>query len=256
MNIVTISDTHCGSNVGLMPPKFVRLDEITVDHNPVQEWLWSCWTDLLKRLPRKIDLLILNGDLIEGVHHQTNEIISANTFDHVACAIQALEPIVNRAGRVVIVEGTECHTHSSEHSIARHFDRTTPTKAYPFWLAEVCGVVVSARHHMSCTSRIHLEAGAYSIEMRNEQGENERAGWPIPHLFFRGHRHRGGVFTDGISSIGVSGGWQAITRHGQKAVAGALPMPSAILTQFGSSGQLPDLKLIAYRPPVPQMQLA
>ena len=40
---VIISDLHCGSTVGLLPPDFSTEEGNEIRQNPLQKWLWECW---------------------------------------------------------------------------------------------------------------------------------------------------------------------------------------------------------------------
>ena len=95
--IAVFSDLHAGSTVALMPPGFRTIEGTTMDHTPIQAWLWSCWLDGQAWLDSVMGAdpyaLVLNGDLTEGVHHGTKQIISPDVLDHVACALEITRPM-------------------------------------------------------------------------------------------------------------------------------------------------------------------
>jgi len=114
--IVVVSDLHCGSTVGLLPPKFMTLEGNEVGQNKIQKRLWDAWYDLWNDwVPWAVDghefAVVINGDLVEGLHHKTTEIVSPEFGDHVRAAQQALVPMTKLApSKIFLTEGTECHT--------------------------------------------------------------------------------------------------------------------------------------------------
>lgn len=249
--IVTLSDTHCGSTLGLLKPGFTTLEGNEIGLNPLQAWLWECWTAAMERLPRKFDVLVINGDVIDGNHHGTKEIISPEERDHASLACEVLKPLAKRAKRVFVTLGTEVHTCNQEHSIAKALgaQKIEPRGyAHANLLLEINGHLASWQHHCSVTSRPWLESGEYSRAIVNEQYEAVRAGLRPPTIMYRAHRHRPGVYQDLYASMVVTGGWQGCTRHTRKAVPGAIPAPCLCVTHI-EAGMPPVHKLIGFTPP-------
>ena len=52
--LVVVSDLHCGSDVGLLPPSsnLSTGNTIGIGKNYAQEWLWDCWTDAIKQVKK------------------------------------------------------------------------------------------------------------------------------------------------------------------------------------------------------------
>lgn len=262
--LVVLSDLHCGSTVGLLPPGFTAADGNEIRQNRYQEWLWACWTDATGDYFRRMVgdepfVLLLNGDLIEGNHHGTKQIVSADVADHYEAAVQCLEPLAKKAAAVHITLGTECHTHSVEAGIGKKFGASkcpdTGKHAHARLTFRMCGCLVSATHHCSATSRPWLESGEYARALHGERTECVRAGWPVPQLLFRAHRHRAGYFTDYAAGLVVTGAWQGPTRHTHKAVPGAVCQPSIAVCDWRgkAEGQLPWIDQEVYSPPAPQV---
>ncbi|MCS7009023.1 MAG: hypothetical protein NZL93_03680, partial [Chthoniobacterales bacterium] len=88
MYVWVLSDLHCGSEVGLMPPRgrLRRGNDVSHGLNPFQRWLWRCFLDMVKNVRGELRgekaVLILNGDLTEGVHHEREEIIGDSLNEH------------------------------------------------------------------------------------------------------------------------------------------------------------------------------
>lgn len=257
---VLISDTHAGSTVGLAPPELETHEGQRIKFNAVQAWFYQCWIDATtKWLPSIVGrdpwALILAGDLIEGDHHRTKQIHSNNVDDHVAAATLLLDPLAKQAAHTLVVRGTECHTHNSEEHIGRALKsmkfadtgRHSTDKLY--MEIHECPIVVN--HHISATSRIWLEASAFSIFLIAEQAEQMRAGRMPPRVLVSGHRHRFGCFENGHGMTIVCPPWQASTRHTAKAVPMALPMPGIVVLDWRNraKGELPQVHSRTYRPP-------
>lgn len=253
LNLV-VSDTHCGSEQAILPDKVVLDDRRTLGHgdNPLQVWLWEKWLDMLSRLKdirgRDPYVLTLGGDLIEGIHHGSKEVVAAKFEEHLAIARTVLMPLVKNAAKVVTVRGTECHTHDFERIFCKDLNLDPPGD---FRQYKVHDCLVDVRHHMSVTTRLHLEASGLGIAMANTRANMLRSGHPIPRVFIRGHRHCSGDYCDGESMIVVPGAWQALTRHGNKVVPEAITRPSVYLLDWRHvpKDELPAVHRFLYRIP-------
>lgn len=100
-----VSDTHCGCRVALTPPTYW-----TKTTSDGVKWLWKCWKSFYKDCP-SMDLLILNGDLIDGKQYrsQSTGILTASLGEQVEIAIECLAPLIERATKVIRIEGTPYH---------------------------------------------------------------------------------------------------------------------------------------------------
>ena len=122
--VVVISDLHCGSSVGLMPPVFARVDEgPALRQNKPQRWLWRWWEDFWgKWLPSVVGkgkwALVINGDLVEGCHHR-NVQIHPDVIVHKRIAEDVLIPVSSGSEATYVIKGTECHT-------GNQYTRATP----------------------------------------------------------------------------------------------------------------------------------
>jgi hypothetical protein len=247
--ILLLSDLHIGSTVGLWPEGFICNEGFPIGQNKFQEWLWACWQDMLgwaKTTIGKDDFeLVLNGDLVEGIHHRTLQVMSADVSDQTTAVLDVLGLLSARASRVHVVKGTECHTRNDEIRIGSALNGTrdpqTGQHAWDRLDLDVNGCLVSFAHHIGTTSRPYLEAAQHSINLGVEIHEAARMGRPIPKVICRAHRHRHGVWSDGNSMSIVTGAWQGITRFGRKVVPAAIPQPSAVILDWRSveKGELP-----------------
>lgn len=252
---VVLSDLHCGSDVGLLPPE-VKFDDghiIGCGDNPLQSWLWECFTNARERVKQIVGddeyILSLLGDNLDGIHHRSDEVVAMKMVEHLHIAKQCLEPWVRDAAKTYVIRGTECHVHDWESVLAR--DLGIAKKANDFEQYTVAKILCDARHHMPTTSRVHLESGGMGIVMANNRSNAVRCGHQPARIFLRGHRHVPGSYSDGESMIVVTGGWQGLTRYGKKVVADSISRPSVAVLDWRNcdDGQLPALHHLVYNPP-------
>ena len=254
--LLVLSDIHCGSVVGLMPPDTETGDgnKIGFGKNLHHAWLWSKWLEMQTRFAKirgkSPYAMLLNGDLTEGVHHSSIENLTQVIEDHANMAVECLQPLASKASQVLITQGTECHTHNIESYIAKRL-KARSGKALPQWLFRIAGTLVSATHHISTAGRAVSESSALGAELGNARLQSARAGHEIPTVFLRGHRHVGGWYSDGAGLMGVTGGWQFLTRYGRKVVPSSVPRPSALVLDWRSvtDGSLPVVNEISFPSP-------
>lgn len=260
--LVVISDLHCGGSTALMPPTHTTLEGQAVKRNRVQDWIGSQWdlfrADVARRVEGKRWALLINGDMIEGVHHRTVQVISPDVADHVGCAIDILEPLAALADVVLCVRGTESHTGSAEEAIGRRLGARlcpeTGRYAPDRWEFDLCGVPHVARHHIPATTRDWLRGMQLSATLASEQLSAAGAGRSIPRVVLCAHRHTAGVYRQ--SSVGVcvvTPPWQLLTRYGHKVVphAASQPQVGGMILTYPAHGELPSVEELIYQPPTP-----
>lgn len=250
---IVVSDLHVGSNVGLWPPdgETEMGNTVGFGKNIHQAWLWETWLKVEAAAKRVFGndpfVLVANGDLMEGSHHHSKEVVAAEEHDHAVNAVRCLRPLVDLAAESYFVRGTECHVKNFEKYIANQLGGVFAGDAL---LLEIQNTLVEAKHHMPTASRAYLEAGALSIVMGNARLNYARCGHRIPKVFLRGHRHVGGVYSDGSSALVVTGAFQLLTRYGKKVVGESLCRPAFAILDWRNSepGGLPFISLPTYDP--------
>jgi hypothetical protein len=102
-----LADLHCGSRWGLLGPESEYGKQ-----NPGQRYLWDCWCALAKAWPR-LDLLILNGDLIDGKQYRSKGtgVVTADMGEQAEIAEECLAYLIDRVKprKIVRTEGTPYH---------------------------------------------------------------------------------------------------------------------------------------------------
>jgi hypothetical protein len=258
--LVVVSDLHCGSSVGLMPPDSESINGNTIGFgkNLHQAWLWEKWKEAqfqaLEIVGGDPFVLLCNGDATEGIHHKSPEVVATLIELHCKMAAESLRVMSEAAAQTLVVKGTECHTHEIESYLARLIGAKDGV-AREKWLFRIHGTLVDATHHIGVTSRAYLEATAMSIAMGNARLNSLRAGHEPAKVFLRAHRHCGGWFSDGASMLGITGGWQFLTRHAHKVVPDAIPRPSMMVLDWRNQpeGALPNVHNLHFNPPAPDV---
>ena len=251
--VIALSDLHVGSTRGIHPTGFFTKEGNEVSLNPIQEKLLAVWqkslTDALAYIGDRKFLLLLNGDIIDGMHHKTTQVVSPDVSDHFEASVQLVKPIAdlpNCEERIVVI-GTNCHVGTSEHSLAKILGAKKPgmkgQSAYNRALFKVNGTLCAATHHFPTTSRPYLEASALSIIMGVARLNAARDGMEVPSVYFWGHRHVPGMYTDGRALGIVNGAFQAKTSYGFKVVPEAVTFPTIAALKFDLPSKLPEAKL-------------
>lgn len=256
---VILSDVHAGGSSALCPPDFETLEGQRIGLSPVQRWLWESWqnaTDVWLPAVTGADpfLLIVNGDLVEGVHHKGREVISSDPADHAIAAEQILAPLAKRAAKTIVVEGTETHTGSAESGIGKALGAMPHPSTGKFaWHradVEIAGTRIVAQHHIATSMRTWTEATGLGTALANEQLEAARNGEPLPRVLMCAHRHRFGQWRDASGLCIVTPPWQLLTRFARKVVPSARTRPGMVVLDWRGKGdgELPEVEAVTYSP--------
>lgn len=255
--VVCIGDLHAGSTVALIPPMCPLLDDGWWDHNAIQAWLWECWgrfwEDVKRIVAGRRFALVVNGDAIEGLHHRTMQVVHADPGCHIKIAAMLLREHAKNASKVYLTRGTEAHVgHSAESGLGSMIGAekhpASDTHAPYHWLIRhrKSRLLMSVKHHMSTTSRHALEASGMGIHLAEERMQCANAGWPMPDVVIRSHRHIPGMIQNSSGAYFVSlPAWQALTSYGWKVVPNAIPVVGGAVVDL--SGDEARVQLLRYK---------
>lgn len=241
-NLVIVSDLHCGCRLGLCPPEPVPLDDGGTYHqSKLQAKVWAWWMhfwdewvpDVCRGEPYAV---AVNGDALDGNHHDSTTQISHNLGDQAAIAEMVLSPIVDRcAGRFYMVRGTEAHVGKSgveEERLARTLgaipDEDGRRARYEIW-ARVGKGLVHLMHHIGSTGTSHYESTAVMKELTESYVEAGRNRLDPPDVVVRSHRHRS-IEVRVPTKLGygisfVTGAWQLKTPFVYRTPGGRVTTP-------------------------------
>ena len=189
--VLAIGDLHCGHHFGLTPPEYQESQKLP--RGRMQRLYWKFYETEVKRLGA-IDLLVLNGDAVDGKgkHTSAREQITTDMFEQVGMAIECVR--IARPKQVVMTFGTPYHTGDSDRweAILAEMLRTElgiPVKIGPHESVDVNGVVFDCKHKIGGSSVPH---GRHTAGARTAlwnmiwSGVGQR---PPGDIFLRSHVH-------------------------------------------------------------------
>lgn len=238
-----VSDVHAGSSVAVCPPS-VHLDDggsYVASNEQVQ--LWRCWGEFWNRVDEVRNehdaklWAVFNGDLTEGDHHGTTQILSGNPTAQAAVVDACMAvPLKLSPDRLFFVRGTEAHVGKSacyEERIARGLQKDgrpvegEPTAGTASWWhlrLDVNGLLVDVTHHGRTGQREHTRANAANLYAHDILLGHVKDGHPIPGLCVRAHFHKWMDSWDSVPQLRVIGMpcWQLATAYVHKKVPDSL----------------------------------
>lgn len=247
-----VSDLHCGSTLGLVPERGVRLDDGGW-YQPTfyQTALWDCWKSYwaeVKATLKRGDRLILeiNGDALDGDHHKTGQIISKNlaaTQHEIAETV--LAPALELEPKAIhVVRGTEVHVGSSaeyEERLARSIgaEQHPRTGAYSRWHLQAISqdVFMDFAHHGAVGKLPHTRSNpAKTLAMKIAHAAFKKK-VRAPDVVYRSHCHQGADTGEEMPvRVIQTRGWQLSTAFVERIAAGSLPEIGGII-QVNEAGQ-------------------
>lgn len=244
--IVAISDTHCGSTLGLSV-KHLLDDGGTYTPSPLQNKLWEHWKDFWKWTYRIIGnepfILVHNGDIVDGVHHRTTTLSSHNLTIQSRLAAEILEPHISRALAYYQIRGTEAHAGQSaqeEEALACVLGAVRDKKSgqyarWELWM-EFGNELLHFSHHIGSTTSTAYESSAPMRELVAAFVEAGQFRQRPPDMIIRSHRHRYTEVKTPNGRIIVTPGWQLRTPFVFKIDRMRAPMLGGIVIGRGDEG--------------------
>ncbi len=267
-NLIVVSDLHSGCKVGLCPPQPISLDDGgTYKLSKVMLKVWRLWEQFWGEwVPevchREPFAVVVNGDAIDGVHHNSTTQISHNLGDQASIAEAILEPVRDLCdGRFYMLRGTEVHDGKSgvemerlAKSLGAIPDEEGRRARYEL-RAELGKGLVHIMHHIGTTGSSHYESTAIMKELTESYTQAGRNRRRPPDVVVRSHRHRHAevrVPTKlGYGISFVTAGWQLKTPFTYR-IAGArvtTPQVGGSLIRQGDTDLFTRHKIWDMEPP-------
>jgi hypothetical protein len=180
-----ISDTHCGSRYGLLAP-----DSEFGRQNPLQEYLWQCWTDSLAWLG-KLDLLVLLGDAIDGQQRKTrgDRLITTNFYEQAKIFGACLRVQKDQPTKIIRVCGTIYHEGTDNPLAPIDRDFGILYQGVSARIEAAPGIVMNFAHHPESRSA-EYDGMVMEKEARNMALGEYHYGAPPTAYLIRGHKHK------------------------------------------------------------------
>jgi hypothetical protein len=186
--------------------------------------------------------IVHNGDVIDGVHHNSTTQVSHNIEDQLTIAAAVLRPVVEgctrTGGTYYHVRGTAAHVGQSsiyEEQLAARLGAKPNEQGqharYDLWkrVGGPGGPLVHLLHHIGTTASAAHESSAVNAELTASYVEAARWNREPPDYIVRSHRHRSiAVDLDsakGYAAAIVTPAWQGKTPFVWKVPGGRLSEP-------------------------------
>lgn len=240
--LACVSDLHCGGTTAMCPPSIALDDGGAYAASKAQQWIWQSWNAFWDRVGEVRDehgaqlYEVFNGDLVEGDHHRTTQILSGNPTAQAAVLDACISvPLTLAPDRLWVVRGTEAHvgqSASAEERIASGLrkdkrpivgDDETGTASHWHARLDIQGVRLDIAHHGRTGQREHTRGGAAVLHAHDILLSHVKNGDDYPHLCLRAHYHK---FNDSYDAaptrVVTTGAWQLATSHVHKVATDSL----------------------------------
>lgn len=156
-NIIIISDLHCGHRSGLTPPDWqlpcnVENKEIS-KFGKIQKLTWDWFSEEIRKIG-KTDLLIINGDSIEGKGSKSKgtELLGSDMLKQCDMAEKVIGSI--KAKKIFMTYGTPYHTGDGE-DFEDVIARRVKAEISDHHFIDVNGVIFDIKHKVGSSSVPH-----------------------------------------------------------------------------------------------------
>jgi hypothetical protein len=207
--VAITSDQHCGGTTSLCPPR-IRLDDGgCYEASKAQLWLWQSWqeywqrVDAVRRQHSALLYQVYNGDLVEGFHHGSVQVMNGNPNAQAAVVNAVMRvPLDLKPDRLAFIRGTESHvgqSASAEERIADGLrrdkrpvvgDADTGTASHWHLKMEIQGVRLDFAHHGRVGTRPWTKPNVTANLAAEIFYDHAASGEPHPHLAIRSHMHQ------------------------------------------------------------------
>mgnify|MGYP001199799014 FL=1 len=190
MNSLIINDLHGGSKYGLIHPDWQSKRTFLVS-----KWLYDKWCEYQLLLPKEIDLLILNGDLIDGpnVKERSSGILETSLSEQVEMCIKILEPLVKRCKTIIRLDGSGYHEQrGDELRLLDEYFHTRKPRDYRDEVVqniELPGKVILNVKHEPESGKVLYKGTALNREIIHAIHAEASRGYPKANILIRGHLH-------------------------------------------------------------------
>jgi len=196
---LVLSDLHVGSAFGILPQGFIGSTGSELILNQGQEYLLECWDWMLTKVPRRLDFLIINGDVADGVSRKEEgrwrvepdpefQVLAAK-----ALFMRGDPPLLSRARKKYVSKGSVYHSGTSSY-LDELFGREIEAEpdcmghyASSWRLLSCEGIDIDFSHHRSTCIRYESMPGERELQFDRmvtdlKDGSSD--------LILRGHGHR------------------------------------------------------------------
>ncbi|MCK4625058.1 MAG: hypothetical protein KAV00_07095 [Phycisphaerae bacterium] len=192
--VVIISDMHAGHRAGLTPPAWQLKpgEDEEIQHRRIkwvdlQRECWGWFYKGIKRL-KPIDVLIVNGDAIDGTGYRSGgvELITTDRNVQIDMALKVIRTV--GAKKVFMIRGTDYHVGSAENQ-EDLIAALVPCKIGNHEWIDINGVILDCKHHIGGSSIPHGRATALLRDDLWNSLWHEADEQPRADILIRSHVH-------------------------------------------------------------------
>lgn len=223
--LVTIADLHVGHPYALCPARWTLHDGQEFHPSPLQDIIREHWcttfSELGARRKKRRIVLAINGDVCEGDHHGTVQLITHRIDTQEAMAVSVLQEAMDllrfdpKHDRVRFISGTHAHDGPGVASLERvarqllHYNADRRL-SHDHWLTSINGVLFSIAHRPGSGpgERNWTAGNAFQQWLRSLHMDYLERGKPTPRFVIRAHRHvymRRDVYSSATGEIAMTG---------------------------------------------------
>lgn len=228
--VAVVSDLHVGSSFGLCPPNGINLEDggLYVP-NVAQRWIWDNWADFWDNVKRRKKetrghcVVVVNGEFIDGLHHETTQLASASPDIMRGGAVECMRPVMPLMDELYVTIGTPAHSGAggaSDYAVARElgarqYPHTGRHAAYQ-WLLDVNGVLMDFAHHVSGSGVPWSKGNNIRREVMSMMADADGHAKP-PDIVVRSHVHQFADTGRNFDTYGVvTPAWQLKTEYAHR----------------------------------------
>lgn len=197
--VVIVSDLHDGSSTALCSPNPIHSD-LNTEYKPnaLQKTLWGAWGDCIDDLTGKPDLLVVNGECVDGANTKQvgQQTWSTNLDDQMNDAKVCLDEIPYK--KIMLLRGSGYHEQvdgtNFEEIMAGKLRNCIRYKAYGgqgstdyFAFVDIYGKIFNFTHHIGFSKSEAYRTTALAREMVGMHFQHDKLG--RADVFVRSHVH-------------------------------------------------------------------
>lgn len=192
--LVALSDMHSGSTKALFLPRMVQFEHTNYTPTAQQKQMYKHWMKCAEwvkehRQGKKL-IIVHNGDAIDGIHHDTREIISYKWDDHVRIHCDLMDDFLQavdygEGDELHYVSGTEAHTADKELEIAEDLGATYQHDMK----INVNGALVWFTHHGAAPGYSYTAGDPYRNWLKKIYWELIQRREQLPDIIVSSHYH-------------------------------------------------------------------
>ena len=188
MRVLAMGDFHCGHLVGLTPPDWQVNKPSKRSVGEVQKMLWAEFTGMMKGL-RKPDLLILNGDLIDGRGEKSagTELITTSLEEQCMISEDVIKYVNPK--KIKMTFGTPYHCGRKEDEENRIMRGVGADSIEGHAFIDVRGTLFDVKHKVGSSGIPHGRANAIMKEKLWSDQWALHDGAPVADIVLRSHVH-------------------------------------------------------------------